>query len=47
MPKAILLNLYGPTEACIDATFWECERGTTRHTVPIGRPIQQPSGYVL
>src|SRR5213078_1376609 len=47
MSKAILLNLYGPTEACIDATFWECERGTTRHTVPIGRPIHNLQAHVL
>jgi amino acid adenylation domain-containing protein/non-ribosomal peptide synthase protein (TIGR01720 family) len=44
---ATLYNLYGPTEACIDATFWECERETTRDTVPIGRPIHNLQAYVL
>ncbi|MGE5343919.1 MAG: amino acid adenylation domain-containing protein [Candidatus Omnitrophota bacterium] len=34
-----LHNLYGPTEASVDVTFWECERNTERHTVPIGKPV--------
>jgi amino acid adenylation domain-containing protein/non-ribosomal peptide synthase protein (TIGR01720 family) len=37
--QARLHNLYGPTEAAVDVTFWECERGGERRSVPIGRPI--------
>ncbi len=44
---AELINLYGPTEACIDATFWRCERGSTRRVVPIGGPISNTQIYVL
>ncbi|MCP4659942.1 MAG: amino acid adenylation domain-containing protein, partial [bacterium] len=31
--------LYGPTEAAVDVTWWRCERGSARRSVPIGRPI--------
>jgi amino acid adenylation domain-containing protein len=44
---AELHNLYGPTEAAIDVTFWHCERGRQRATVPIGRPIANTQIYVL
>lgn len=44
---AALHNLYGPTEASIDVTFWECRKGETRSTVPIGRPIANTRMYVL
>jgi amino acid adenylation domain-containing protein len=36
-----LHNLYGPTEAAVDVASWQCERQSTRQTVPIGRPIAQ------
>src|SRR6185369_9863932 len=39
--------LYGPTEAAVDVTFWACERGSTRHTVPIGRPIANTQIHLL
>jgi myxalamid-type nonribosomal peptide synthetase MxaA len=39
LPQAALDNLYGPTEAAIDVTFWACEPGSSRPSVPIGRPI--------
>jgi amino acid adenylation domain-containing protein/non-ribosomal peptide synthase protein (TIGR01720 family)/FkbM family methyltransferase len=42
-----LHNLYGPTEAAIDATHWECERGSGRGSVPIGRPLTNVEVYVL
>ena len=44
---AELYNLYGPTEAAVDVTHWRCERGTSRRTVPIGRPIANTRMYVL
>jgi amino acid adenylation domain-containing protein len=44
---AELHNLYGPTEAAIDVTFWACQRDSTRHIVPIGRPIANTQIYVL
>lgn len=45
--KADLHNLYGPTEASVDVTFWECERETDSHTVPIGRPVANTQIYLL
>jgi acyl carrier protein len=44
---AELHNLYGPTEAAIDVAFWDCERGSRRSTVPIGRPIARTQVYIL
>ena len=45
--RAELHNLYGPTEAAIDVTHWRCERGDSRESVPIGRPIANTRLYVL
>jgi amino acid adenylation domain-containing protein len=45
--EAELHNLYGPTEAAIDVTYWACERGQKRRTVPIGRPISNLQIYIL
>jgi amino acid adenylation domain-containing protein len=42
-----LHNLYGPTEAAIDVTFWKCELGDKRRSVPIGRPIANTQIYLL
>jgi len=42
-----LHNLYGPTEAAVDVTYWECERETHRHHVPIGRPVANTQIYIL
>ena len=47
LPATRLINLYGPTEATIDATYWECRPDSTRHAVPIGRPIDGLTAYVL
>jgi amino acid adenylation domain-containing protein len=45
--KARLHNMYGPTEACIDTTCWECEPEYRGRTIPIGRPIDNVTTYVL
>ncbi len=45
--RAELHNLYGPTEAAVDVTFWRCERGSQRPSVPIGRPIANTQIYIL
>ncbi|HRC85348.1 MAG TPA: amino acid adenylation domain-containing protein, partial [Thermoanaerobaculia bacterium] len=37
--NADLVNLYGPTEAAVEVTFWPCERGRERASIPIGRPV--------
>jgi amino acid adenylation domain-containing protein len=42
-----LHNLYGPTEASIDVTSWECRKNYGRRIVPIGRPIDNTSIYIL
>ncbi|GMK38341.1 hypothetical protein PCCS19_13950 [Paenibacillus sp. CCS19] len=42
-----LINLYGPTEATVDVTVYECEPGATLRSVPIGRPIDNTTIYVL
>jgi amino acid adenylation domain-containing protein len=47
LPWAELHNLYGPTEAAVDVTYWACQRGDTRLTVPIGRPVANTQMYVL
>jgi amino acid adenylation domain-containing protein len=44
---AQLHNLYGPTETAISVCCWTCERGSARHTVPIGRPIANNRLHVL
>src|SRR5262249_6772849 len=44
---AALHNLYGPTEAAVDVTYWECQRQSQRHIVPIGYPIANIRIYIL
>ncbi|HJT56493.1 MAG TPA: amino acid adenylation domain-containing protein [Ktedonobacteraceae bacterium] len=44
---ATLHNLYGPTEAAVDVTSWQCERQSTRQTVPIGHPIANIQIFIL
>jgi amino acid adenylation domain-containing protein/non-ribosomal peptide synthase protein (TIGR01720 family) len=44
---AELHNLYGPTEAAVDVSFWQCERGRSNASVPIGRPIANMRLYIL
>jgi surfactin family lipopeptide synthetase A/fengycin family lipopeptide synthetase D len=42
-----LVNLYGPTEATVDVTVHECEPNTIMRSVPIGRPIDNTTMYVM
>jgi amino acid adenylation domain-containing protein len=42
-----LFNLYGPTEASIDVTFHSCDTDPGQATVPIGRPIDNTSIYLV
>jgi amino acid adenylation domain-containing protein len=42
-----LYNLYGPTEVTIDATFAQCQNGSGRKFVPIGRPVSNVEVYIL
>jgi len=46
-PAVELHNLYGPTEASVDVTYWACERNSSRHSVPIGKPIANTRIYLL
>ncbi len=45
--SAPLDNLYGPTEAAVDVTFERSTPGSSRRTVPIGRPISNLGVWVL
>ena len=47
LPDAALHNLYGPTETAVDVTYWPCQRGDARNTVPIGWPVANTQMYVL
>ena len=47
LPEAELHNLYGPTEAAVDVTYWACQPGDDRLTVPIGRPVANTQMYIL
>jgi amino acid adenylation domain-containing protein len=44
---AELHNLYGPTEAAVDVTAWRCDRDDPGPRVPIGRPVDNTTIYVL
>jgi amino acid adenylation domain-containing protein len=44
---ARLQNQYGPTETTVDVTVWDCEPGSSRNQVPIGRPIANTQTYIL
>ncbi|MEQ7052119.1 non-ribosomal peptide synthase/polyketide synthase [Paenibacillaceae sp. P-4] len=44
---AQLINLYGPTEATVDVTYFDCEPGQTYVSVPIGKPIDNTSIYIV
>ncbi|GLU49115.1 amino acid adenylation domain-containing protein [Nocardiopsis ansamitocini] len=45
----LLVNLYGPTEAAVDVTRYDCPPASAGPVarVPIGRPVQNTSLYVL
>jgi amino acid adenylation domain-containing protein len=47
MPHVQMHNLYGPSETSITVTAWTCERGDTRRSVPIGRPMTNAEIYIL
>lgn len=42
-----LHNLYGPTEATVDVTYFNCSDIEGLGTIPIGKPIDNTSLYVL
>jgi amino acid adenylation domain-containing protein/non-ribosomal peptide synthase protein (TIGR01720 family) len=44
---AELHNQYGPTETSIDVTYWNCERGSKRRSIPIGKPNANNRIYLL
>lgn len=44
---ARLVNLYGPTEATVDVTYFEVSANEERSSIPIGRPIQNTSIYIV
>ena len=47
-PEVRLINEYGPTETVVGCCVYEVPQdGTTRHNVPIGRPIANTHLYVL
>ena len=47
LQQAELHNLYGPTEAAVDVTWWPCQRDDLGGIVPIGRPIDNITTYIL
>lgn len=42
-----LANLYGPTEATVDVTYYNCQLGEARRSIPIGKPIQNTGIYIV
>lgn len=42
-----LINLYGPTEATVDVSYFDCSTGDKLELIPIGKPIDNISLYVL
>ncbi|MFC9712568.1 amino acid adenylation domain-containing protein [Paenibacillus sp. NPDC056933] len=42
-----LMNLYGPTEATIDVSYYDCTASDSLLRIPIGRPIDNTSLYIL
>ncbi|MCP5050548.1 MAG: amino acid adenylation domain-containing protein, partial [bacterium] len=42
-----LINLYGPTEATVDVSYYNCPSEGEIHTVPIGKPIDNISLYIV
>ncbi|MCK4260161.1 MAG: amino acid adenylation domain-containing protein, partial [Halanaerobiales bacterium] len=45
--KTTLHNLYGPTEATVDVTYYDCPIKEMIDTVPIGKPIDNISIYIV
>ncbi len=46
-PHLAIHNLYGPTEAAIDVSYFDCQHIERYRAVPIGKPLQNVSLYVL
>ncbi|WP_068776055.1 non-ribosomal peptide synthetase [Paenibacillus sp. FJAT-26967] len=42
-----LVNLYGPTEATVDVSYYDCSDGDIPIQVPIGKPIDNISLYIV
>ncbi|MCF0172556.1 MAG: AMP-binding protein, partial [Bacteroidales bacterium] len=42
-----LINTYGPTEFTVDATFFEIEPGRTYDNIPIGRPLDNQTAFIV
>ncbi|MCF0167964.1 MAG: amino acid adenylation domain-containing protein, partial [Bacteroidales bacterium] len=42
-----LINTYGPTEFTVDATFFETEPGKSYENIPIGRPLDNQTAFVV
>jgi amino acid adenylation domain-containing protein len=47
MPGSVLINLYGSSEVSADATCYEVPKGELGRSIPIGRPIDNTTIYVL
>ncbi|WP_152392873.1 non-ribosomal peptide synthetase [Paenibacillus guangzhouensis] len=45
--NARLVNLYGPTEATVDVSYYDCSDGDIPIQVPIGKPIDNISLYIV
>ncbi|MDI9359120.1 MAG: amino acid adenylation domain-containing protein, partial [Phycisphaerales bacterium] len=46
-PNIAIHNLYGPTEASIDVLYADCNNLSDEMLVPIGKPIDNTSVYIL
>ncbi|SEG59296.1 non-ribosomal peptide synthetase [Paenibacillus sp. UNC499MF] len=44
---ARIVNLYGPTEATVDVSYYDCSDGDIPVQVPIGKPIDNISIYIV
>ncbi|MEM9547318.1 MAG: non-ribosomal peptide synthetase, partial [Bacteroidota bacterium] len=47
LPEVSLMNLYGPTEATIDVSYYDCKVESEYDCIPIGKPIDNTSLYIL
>jgi amino acid adenylation domain-containing protein/non-ribosomal peptide synthase protein (TIGR01720 family) len=47
LPGVQVVNLYGPTETCIDATAYPAAGEGPGATVPLGRPVDGTTAYLL
>ena len=47
LPHISLMNLYGPTEASIDVSHYNCGEQHNISSIPIGKPIDNTSLYIL